>query len=71
MGPFYQVSNMNTSLSSIRLPTDPSDDQFIDPVVANGTYPDGTQSSDEGWYILMTGCNPSAVIATLRISICG
>jgi hypothetical protein len=60
-----------SNAGSIRLPTDPGDDDFIKPISSGGVFPDGSSSSNEGFYGVITGASPSTTIATLRIGIAG
>jgi hypothetical protein len=57
---------MMSALGSNRVCSDPSDLEFITPMTVGGLYPDGTSSSNEGYYIVITGAAPSTTIATLR-----
>jgi hypothetical protein len=58
-------------VAAIRLPTDPLDEEFIIPETGGGLYPDGTLSSDEGFYILATGCATTAIVARIKVTIVG
>jgi len=62
---------MNTSIYGSRIPTDSEDQVFVSLSNTNGTYPDGTSTCTEGFYVLITGANPNATVARVRMSFCG
>lgn len=67
--PNYQIANLSAALGANRTFTDPADDDFVAPTTTGGLFPDGSSSSAEGFFGVITGGNPGTVAGKLRITI--
>jgi len=61
---------MLTQYASNRLPCDDNDEEYVFPTTS-GLFPDGSNTFTEGWYILMTGCQPNTIVAKVDVYLVG